>query len=483
VRAEATIAHRAKTMVPATIEPCDKPVMFELTQTADLAHWRGEVDDTAWLAFLDDVRRRTDRQAEIPEPTVSAPVPAALNAGAGIPQAGVLPFTFRGDDDELQFLAEDLTEDITRALAENDYFRVIAAGKMTAWRDKVPDYEAIGQQLEMRYLVEGKLQRANETMRLTVQLIDTDTANTVWSHRFAVSAEDMGSDSENFARIIASEVTEHVIQADMKRAITKSGPYTGMELVLRCMSLVSIQTPDSVDSLIEEARNAVAVAPDFGLAHAVLSHAIIIGRSVKGERLNESLRREVRHHATRAMQLDGDNITVITHVLRAFMHLGDLETCLRLALRAVDLRPASPAAKNGLAGAYMALGRTSDAIAVYVDQLRYSGFDSERCYALAHAGWCHLLEGNPQEAEELLNQSLALNPNYTNALKFKAIAEFLLDKERSAIATIQRLREIKPDLSIEQHLFFIIQNPRLGRRSGDHIAILRRLWDATGGDG
>jgi hypothetical protein len=41
VRAEATLADRNKTLVPVMIEPCDRPIMFELTQTAELFHWQG----------------------------------------------------------------------------------------------------------------------------------------------------------------------------------------------------------------------------------------------------------------------------------------------------------------------------------------------------------------------------------------------------------------------------------------------------------
>ena len=55
-KAEATLADRNKTLVPCTIEPCDRPIMFELTQTADLAHWHGEPADKMWLAFLADVK-------------------------------------------------------------------------------------------------------------------------------------------------------------------------------------------------------------------------------------------------------------------------------------------------------------------------------------------------------------------------------------------------------------------------------------------
>lgn len=57
VRAEATLGDRNGTLVPAMIEPCERPVMFELTQTAELTHWQGADDDPAWLAFLSDVRR------------------------------------------------------------------------------------------------------------------------------------------------------------------------------------------------------------------------------------------------------------------------------------------------------------------------------------------------------------------------------------------------------------------------------------------
>ncbi len=57
VRAEATLADRNKTLVPAMIELCDRPIMFELTQTADLSRWQGDAGDATWIAFVDDVRR------------------------------------------------------------------------------------------------------------------------------------------------------------------------------------------------------------------------------------------------------------------------------------------------------------------------------------------------------------------------------------------------------------------------------------------
>jgi hypothetical protein len=66
VRSEATTADRRGTLRPAMIEPCERPVMFELTHTAELSHWRGQPDDPAWMAFVSDLK------AALPQGQVAA---------------------------------------------------------------------------------------------------------------------------------------------------------------------------------------------------------------------------------------------------------------------------------------------------------------------------------------------------------------------------------------------------------------------------
>ena len=79
VRAEATLADRNKTLVPCMIEPCERPIMFELTQTAELTHWQGDVGDRAWLAFLNDVERFILKGASV-LPARAAPSQAGKSA-------------------------------------------------------------------------------------------------------------------------------------------------------------------------------------------------------------------------------------------------------------------------------------------------------------------------------------------------------------------------------------------------------------------
>ncbi|NBU29777.1 MAG: toll/interleukin-1 receptor domain-containing protein, partial [Caulobacteraceae bacterium] len=85
VRAEATLADRNRTLVPCMIEPCERPIMFELTQTAELSHWWGDLEDPAWRRFLDDLRLKFG-DADPPAPIASPPL-----AGGPAPQAAKPP--------------------------------------------------------------------------------------------------------------------------------------------------------------------------------------------------------------------------------------------------------------------------------------------------------------------------------------------------------------------------------------------------------
>ena len=470
VRAEATIAARNKTLMPVTIEPCDRPVMFELTQTAELSHWRGAADDKAWLTFLGDVRRMVGRSE--PKPVES---PAPPSSATGAPLVAVLPIAHRAGDDEMEILAEDLTEDITRELAGAGYFKLIAAGTMASWRGKTIDYRALGRELEARYLVEGKIQRAGEHVRLTLQLIDTGTASTLWSKRIVPTDEVLPEDLPVFA---AAQLREQITQSELNRAMAKQAPLSGWDHMLRALSLWHWVHPDSHHHALEEARQAIADAPDLGLAHAVLAGLLSNMMMIGLEKLDDASRGEIHRHIKRATQLDGDNPAVLLQLAMAYGGLQDGEACLRLARRLVALDPNSPQAQYALGYACYMMGATADAIVAFRKQVRLA-HDYTRPGALQILGTCLCLEGEPAEAEAALGESLALNPDYATAHKWKAVTAAQQGKEQAAKEAVMRMREAEPGMSLEEHLYATLYNPRLRERSAGAVAILRRLWAET----
>lgn len=76
VRAEATLADRRGSLAPAIIEACDRPIIFELTHTAELSHWSGDRSDFAWAQFVADLRQLVGTSA-VAQSRLAAQRPAA----------------------------------------------------------------------------------------------------------------------------------------------------------------------------------------------------------------------------------------------------------------------------------------------------------------------------------------------------------------------------------------------------------------------
>ena len=80
VRAEATLADRNRTLAPVVIEPCNRPIIFELTHTVDLSHWSGDVQDAAWQVFVQDVRHLVEAGRAAAEKDGNEPAPVLSTA-------------------------------------------------------------------------------------------------------------------------------------------------------------------------------------------------------------------------------------------------------------------------------------------------------------------------------------------------------------------------------------------------------------------
>jgi hypothetical protein len=101
VRAEATLADRKNKLVPAIIEPCDRPIAFELTHTADLSEWTGETSDIKWRAFVKDVQALVQKAGagEVAVPPAIAAHRETRAAPRFTPPPRQTPREDSGDDD------------------------------------------------------------------------------------------------------------------------------------------------------------------------------------------------------------------------------------------------------------------------------------------------------------------------------------------------------------------------------------------------
>ena len=236
VRSEATLADRYGTLVPVTIEECDRPIMFELTHTADLANWSGDAADPRWRSFVAGLRRSVGATTQT-TPVIVPPAPPARRASgkrtvwtalavAALAIAGgvawylqdgrsgpasaavdrsiaVLPFeNFSADADQDHF-ADGLTEEILNSLARVPDLQVTARTSAFAFKGKAADLKAVGRTLGVAHVLEGSVRRSGDELRITTQLINTDTGFHLWSKTYERRLTDIFAIQDDIARSVA----------------------------------------------------------------------------------------------------------------------------------------------------------------------------------------------------------------------------------------------------------------------------------------
>ncbi|MBA3516732.1 MAG: adenylate/guanylate cyclase domain-containing protein, partial [Rhizobiales bacterium] len=119
------------------------------------------------------------------------------------PSIAVLPFTNLSSDPEQEYFADGVVEDVITALSRIRWLFVIARNSTFTYKGKTVDLRHVGQELGVRYVLEGSVRKAGRRVRLTGQLIEAETGHHIWTDRFD---EDLDDIFELQDRIAASVV-------------------------------------------------------------------------------------------------------------------------------------------------------------------------------------------------------------------------------------------------------------------------------------
>jgi len=327
VRAEATLANRNQTLVPVMIEPCERPIMFELTHTADLSHWQGSAGDPVWQAFLADVRRFVQNEArpqDSPKSTIAAPrlqprtrvaavVGLAVVLAIGLvlyfgqvfktadtvasgqavvrasevsvrpgvaqadltslaPSIAVLPFANMSGDPEQEYFADGVAEEILNALSRISQLQVRGRTSSFYFKGRNEDLQSIAAQLNVDHILEGSVRKDGDKVRITVQLIHVPTDVHLWSKTYDRVLDDIFEIQEEIAGSVAAtlEISLGVGELGSEPGMTRD--VRAYELLLEARKQRSYTDRNHNLRAIEILEQAVEVDPQFALAWAMLAN-------------------------------------------------------------------------------------------------------------------------------------------------------------------------------------------------------------------
>jgi TolB-like protein len=272
VRAEATLADRNKTLVPALIAPCQRPIIFELTQTADLAHWQGDRTDRAWQAFVTDVRRYVG---------AARPAAAVAQLQAALPRLDqvsvvVLPFNNMSRDEEQEYFADGISEDIITDLSKVSALRVISRNSAFVFKGRSVDATDVARQLNVSHVLEGSVRKSGNRVRVTAQLIDGSSNDHVWAERYDRDLTDIFDLQDELTQAIVKALRCKLLPEE-KKAIAERGTDSAeaYDLFLKSQAALGKRNAAGIDRSIAYAQAAVAIDPAFARAWLLLGTAYV----------------------------------------------------------------------------------------------------------------------------------------------------------------------------------------------------------------
>ena len=316
----------------------------------------------------------------------------------------VLPFANLGSDPEHEFFVDGVTESLTTDLARMDGSFVIARNTAFTFKGRPIDARTLGRELNVRYVLEGSVQRRGDRMRVNVQLIDAESGNHIWAERFDKLVADFFEMQDEIVARLANQLSAELISAEARRS-------------------ERVANPNSID--------------------LVLQGAAWFNKGRTSETLAKA-----RLFFERALALDPGNVnalvlTAFTDAFVAMYLLSDdrgtrLAAAETAAINALSLAPDNAHAHLCLGTVFGVTDRAAEGIT-----------ECERALALnrnltnAHAtiGILKLIIGRPEETEAHVGQALRLSPRdpYTHYWQmFVGLAELNLRRDERAIVWLRR---------------------------------------------
>jgi adenylate cyclase len=366
------------------------------------------------------------------------------------PSIAVLPFQNMSGDPEQEYFADGMVEEITTALSRFKWLFVIARNSSFTFKGKAVDVKEVGRRLGVRYVLEGSVRKASGKVRITGQLIDAITGAHIWADRFERDLTDVFALQDEVTVAVVSAIQPKLLLTEIALA-TRRRPesLTAYDFYLRATQQFRSTTREGLAEAIRLAHRALELDPRFGLV-AALSAGCHMQNVLFGYASDPQFERQEAVRLSRlALNVDdSDPDTVAWACLISAFMVGDSESEIEMADRAVALNPNSFHAWNSRGHVYRVAGVPEEAIRSFERAMRVSPVDPFLKHSLAGMGYAFLELGRFDEAIAVGKKCLRQNPSYPPAYRNLASAFAHLGRDAEAREAAARLLETDPAFTI-----------------------------------
>jgi adenylate cyclase len=382
------------------------------------------------------------------------------------PSIAVLPFQNMSGDPEQEYFADGMVEEIITALSRFKWLFVIARNSSFTFKGKAVDVKEVGRRLGVRYVLEGSVRKGAGKVRITGQLIDAVTGAHIWADRFERDLTDVFALQDEVTVAVVSTIQPKLLQTEIAIAARRRPEnLTAYDFFLRAMPQFYLTTREAVAEAIRLAHRALELDPRFGLVAALAGQChmrnVLFGYAIDPQ----FERREALRLARMALSLDdGDPDTLAWASVVLANMVGDCESSVELADRAVALNPNSHQAWGCRGWVYRAAGLPEEAVRSFERAIRISPIDPRLHLSFGGMGTALIELGRFDEAIVAGKKAQRQNPSFPVAYRCLASAFAHLGRDAEAREAAARMLEVDPAFTISAWI-------ARGGQSNSHLQI------------
>ncbi|HVS75167.1 MAG TPA: protein kinase [Candidatus Acidoferrales bacterium] len=380
---------------------------------------------------------------------------------------------------EDEYLRDGITEDIITELSKIRGLNTFSRPTVLAFRDRQVTPAQIGQQLRAAYVLTGTLRRAGNRLRISAQLVDTQTDFPLWSERFDREMKDVFEVQDEIARKIAEALRVTLSPQELEAlAVKPTENLQAYDLYLRGKRYARRQTRQDLEFALQMFENAVAMDPSFALAHAACANACaMFFCNYSRDKIWVERARDASGKAV-ALRWDLPEVQVSQAWVLYATELHD--EAVRMVRKAIERKRDCEGAYYLLCRALFAAGRCQEVADVMEIAIEASGEDYNVFVPILNSLG---VLGKEEASRNLTLRRIAVLENHLKQVPEDARARILLGGDYAQLGRVEdAMREANLALTLRANEASILYNAACLycslKKKPEAMDALRKAWEA-----
>ncbi|UCF92037.1 MAG: tetratricopeptide repeat protein, partial [Desulfobacterales bacterium] len=365
------------------------------------------------------------------------------------PSIAVLPFVNISGDPEQEYFSDGLTEQIITTLSKSSALFVISRTSTFTYKGKSVKVQQVSQDLGVRYVLEGSVQKAGEQIRITAQLVDATMGQHLWAEHYERDLGDIFVLQDELTMKITKSLAIELTEGEKLRM--RSGGTNNIkaaEKLIESTGYLRAMNKESNAVARQLAQESIALDPRFALAYSNLATTHVMDVWLGSSKSPGTSYEKAIKLLQKSIALD-ENLE-LPHALLG--HIYGLQRKYEQAIaegeRAIALNPNSDTALVFLAMTLDWVGRSEEAITMYKKAMRLCPFSPG--YYYLNLGHAYRSLDRCEDAIQEYKETLDLTPRNVAAHTALVICYSLLGRYEEARTAAAEALEIDPKLSLMQ---------------------------------